>query len=224
MGAPKGASAMTVEKSPSASADRAPQARLHAALPHAGPARPHEAGHPRHPRDRGREFPSQKALDIFAAHGCGSTPSARSSRSRPTSCSRPWRRAPRYFDLGARDPACAFSLSRRHHLLHERRLRRRDRRLRDRASSGPRPRPTWRASRACSDYLSSISFWWPTISAGDCGETAQLHELDAGWNNTVKHLQGMVNGAREARYARRDGDGRSPAAPRSCAGGPCSPT
>ncbi len=51
------------------------------------------------------------------------------------------------------------------------------------------------------DYLSSIAFWWPTLSAGDCGETAQLHELDAGWNNTVKHLQGMVNGAREARYA-----------------------
>ena len=51
------------------------------------------------------------------------------------------------------------------------------------------------------DYLSSISFWWPTVSAGDYGETSQLHEIDAGWNNTVKHLQGMVNGAREARYA-----------------------
>jgi trimethylamine--corrinoid protein Co-methyltransferase len=51
------------------------------------------------------------------------------------------------------------------------------------------------------DYLSSIAFWWPTLSAGDHGETAQLHELDAGWNNTVKHLQGMVNGEREARYA-----------------------
>jgi trimethylamine--corrinoid protein Co-methyltransferase len=51
------------------------------------------------------------------------------------------------------------------------------------------------------DALSSISFWWPTVSAGDCGETAQLHELDAGWNNTVKHLQGFVQGGRQARYA-----------------------
>jgi len=51
------------------------------------------------------------------------------------------------------------------------------------------------------DALSSIAFWWPTLSAGDCGETAQLHELDAGWNNTVKHLQGFVQGEREARYA-----------------------
>ena len=32
-------------------------------------------------------------------------------------------------------------------------------------------------------------------------QTAQLHKLDAGWNHTVKHLQGMVQGEREARYA-----------------------
>jgi trimethylamine--corrinoid protein Co-methyltransferase len=51
------------------------------------------------------------------------------------------------------------------------------------------------------DYLSSIAYWWPIVSAGDCGVTAQLHELDAAWNNTVKHLQGMVQGGREARYA-----------------------
>jgi trimethylamine--corrinoid protein Co-methyltransferase len=51
------------------------------------------------------------------------------------------------------------------------------------------------------DYVSSISYWWPTVGAGDCGQTAQLHELDAGWSNTVKHLQGMVQGEREARYA-----------------------
>jgi trimethylamine:corrinoid methyltransferase-like protein len=51
------------------------------------------------------------------------------------------------------------------------------------------------------DYLGSICFWWPTVGAGDCAETAQLHELDAGWNNTVKHLQGMVQGRRHAQYA-----------------------
>ena len=51
------------------------------------------------------------------------------------------------------------------------------------------------------DYVSSIAYWWPIVGAGDCGVTAQLHELDAGWNNTVKHLQGMVQGGREARYA-----------------------
>jgi trimethylamine---corrinoid protein Co-methyltransferase len=51
------------------------------------------------------------------------------------------------------------------------------------------------------DYLSSIAYWWPIVGAGDCGVTAPLHELDAAWNNTVKHVQGMVQGGHQARYA-----------------------
>ncbi len=51
------------------------------------------------------------------------------------------------------------------------------------------------------DCLGSISYWWPTVSAGDCGETAQLHEIEAGWNNTGKHLMGMVQGETLARAA-----------------------
>ena len=51
------------------------------------------------------------------------------------------------------------------------------------------------------DFLGSISFWWPTVSAGDCGETAQLHEIETGWNNTTKHLMGMVQGEKLARHA-----------------------
>jgi len=51
------------------------------------------------------------------------------------------------------------------------------------------------------DCLGSISFWWPTVSAGDCGRTAQLHEIEAGWNNTTKHLMGMVQGETLARHA-----------------------
>ncbi len=51
------------------------------------------------------------------------------------------------------------------------------------------------------DYLGSMGFWWPTVGAGDYGETSQLHEIDAGFRNTVKHVQGMVQGERQARYA-----------------------
>jgi trimethylamine--corrinoid protein Co-methyltransferase len=51
------------------------------------------------------------------------------------------------------------------------------------------------------DCLGSIAFWWPTVGAGDCGETAQLHELEAGWTNTSKHLMGMVQGEALANYA-----------------------
>lgn len=44
-------------------------------------------------------------------------------------------------------------------------------------------------SARIADYLSSISFYWPMVSAQDYGATASLHELDAAFNNTVKHIQ-----------------------------------
>ena len=148
----------------------------------------------------GVRFPSQKALDILAANGCHVDAERQVVTFPPDVVLAAMARAPRYFDLGARDPACAFSLS---------------------------DDTTWCTSDGCGtvivdfetgvrrpstkadlarvtrlvDYLSSMAFWWPTISAGDCGQTAQLHEIDAGWNNTVKHLQGFVQGEREARYA-----------------------
>ncbi len=55
-----------------------------------------------------------------------------------------------------------------------------------------------------SDYLSSISFYWPMVSAQDYGHIAPLHELDASFNNTVKHVQTeTVMGERPAGYAAR---------------------
>jgi trimethylamine--corrinoid protein Co-methyltransferase len=51
------------------------------------------------------------------------------------------------------------------------------------------------------DSLPSIGFMWPTVSAQDCGSTSQLHEMDAAYNNTVKHFQGMVMGEDAARFA-----------------------
>jgi trimethylamine--corrinoid protein Co-methyltransferase len=54
------------------------------------------------------------------------------------------------------------------------------------------------------DYLTSIAFYWPMVSAQDCGTTAPLHELDASYNNTSKHVQTeTVMGASLARYAVR---------------------
>jgi len=44
-------------------------------------------------------------------------------------------------------------------------------------------------SARISDYLSSISFYWPMVSAQDHPATPSLHELDASFNNTLKHVQ-----------------------------------
>jgi trimethylamine--corrinoid protein Co-methyltransferase len=53
-----------------------------------------------------------------------------------------------------------------------------------------------------SDFLSSISFYWPIVSAQDYGRLGPLHELDASFNNTVKHIQSVtIIGEELSRYA-----------------------
>jgi len=44
-------------------------------------------------------------------------------------------------------------------------------------------------SARVSDYLNSISFYWPMVSAQDHPIAPSLHELDASFNNTLKHVQ-----------------------------------
>ena len=52
------------------------------------------------------------------------------------------------------------------------------------------------------DYLSSIAFYWPMVSAQDYGCLSPLHELDAAFNNIGKHVQTeTVMGETLARYA-----------------------
>jgi trimethylamine--corrinoid protein Co-methyltransferase len=44
-------------------------------------------------------------------------------------------------------------------------------------------------SARISDYLSSVSFYWPMVSAQDYPIAPSLHELEASFNNTLKHVQ-----------------------------------
>jgi trimethylamine--corrinoid protein Co-methyltransferase len=39
------------------------------------------------------------------------------------------------------------------------------------------------------DHMTSVGFYWPMVSAQDFPATAPLHELEASFNNTVKHVQ-----------------------------------
>ena len=68
-------------------------------------------------------------------------------------------------------------------------------------SSDRSRRRTSRGWRGPPTGLPSIGFMWPTVSAQDMGLTSQLHEIDAAYNNTVKHFQGMVMGDEAARFA-----------------------
>jgi trimethylamine--corrinoid protein Co-methyltransferase len=52
------------------------------------------------------------------------------------------------------------------------------------------------------DYLPAIGFYWPMVSAQDFAGTAPLHEIDASWNNSIKHVQSeTIMGGRDCEYA-----------------------
>ena len=148
----------------------------------------------------GVRFGSPKALGILEEHGAAVDRGSGVVRFAPGLVRRALASAPRSFVLGSRDGGCDLDLAGRETFnttngcgtevvdWH----------------TGVR-RTSTKADLAAitrlTDYLGSVQFWWPTVAASDCGATHELHELEAGWGNTVKHLQGMVQGERAARYA-----------------------
>jgi len=148
----------------------------------------------------GVRFQSAKALDVLQAAGAEVDRATEIVRFPPALVLEAMANAPRRFGLGARDASCDIAVGdgRTYCTTDGCGIEIVDFATRERRRS---TKADLADVSRLQDALSSISFWWPTLSAGDCGETAQLHELGAGWTNTVKHLQGMVNGEREARYA-----------------------
>jgi trimethylamine---corrinoid protein Co-methyltransferase len=148
----------------------------------------------------GARFESPKALAVLREHGAAVDDATGLVRFSPDLLEAALASAPRSYALGARDPALALDLSSGFTYCGPDGCgtevvdwRTGERRLSTKADLAEITR--------LHDYLGSIQFWWPAVGASDRGETAQLHELDAGWRNTGKHLQGMVNGEKAARYA-----------------------
>jgi trimethylamine--corrinoid protein Co-methyltransferase len=149
----------------------------------------------------GVKFPSQEALDVLAEHGAEvdfETEIVRIPRELVTEA---LAGMPRYFKVGGRDPACDFQLERgaTYFTTDGCGVETVDFQTRQRRPS--RKEDVARMAHVC-DYLSSIAFYWPMVSAQDFGRTAPLHELDAAWNGTGKHVQSeTLMGAKPARYA-----------------------
>jgi trimethylamine--corrinoid protein Co-methyltransferase len=149
----------------------------------------------------GVRFPSQKALTIFADHGAEVDWKSQIVRLKPDFVLKALSSNPRYFLLGARDPSYDLPLMDGvtyfttdgcgvETIDFETRLRR------------PSRKDDVGKMARISDYLPSISFIWPMVSAQDHGETAPLHEIDAAWNNSIKHVQSeTVMGEASCRYA-----------------------
>jgi len=139
----------------------------------------------------GVQFPSEKALEIFAENGAQVDRDSQIVKIPRDLVLKAMSTVPRYFTLGARNPD--FDL-----------------RLQDGVSyftndgcghnvvdfnTGER-----RASRKTdvgmmariNDYLSSMAFSWTMVSAQDCGITSSLHEIDITWKNNTKHYQSVT--------------------------------
>jgi len=136
----------------------------------------------------GFHCPSEKALKIYAEHGATVDFDTQIVKLSPDVILEALSHAPRYYTMGGRTEAFDLDLSKG--VTYEatdgtgtktidyltRKLRSS---LKDDVAKSAR----------ISDYLSSISFYWPMVSAQDHPVSPSLHELDASFNNTLKHVQ-----------------------------------
>jgi trimethylamine--corrinoid protein Co-methyltransferase len=149
----------------------------------------------------GIHCPSERALSIYAEHGAQVDFETQIVKLPADVVLEATSHAPRHYTLGARSPAhdlnldgttfyCATDGCGTETIDFETRQRRRS--VKEDVAKSAR----------VADYLSSIGFYWPMVSAWDCREAAPLHELDASFNNTVKHVQSeTLMGEQTARYA-----------------------
>lgn len=149
----------------------------------------------------GVRFPSEVALSVLAAHGAIVDWRSQVVRLPRELVFKAIGTLPRYFRLGARAPEYDLQLAGDAVYfttdgcgVETIDFDTRQRRASCKADVG--------RMAQIADYLPSIAFYWPMVSAQDFGRTAPLHELDASWNNTVKHVQSeTLMGAAPARYA-----------------------
>ncbi len=157
----------------------------------------------------GVRFPSEKALQVLADHGTFVDHKAQVVRFPRDVVMKAMSTVPRTFTLGARersydlplDDGCTYFTTDGCGVETV-----------DLPAPGAGPGETRQLRPSCkedvakmariSDYLPSIAFIWPMVSAQDHGRTAPLHELEAAYNNTIKHVQSeTIMGEAPARYA-----------------------
>ncbi len=151
----------------------------------------------------GVHFPSMRALRVFAEHGADVDQDRQIVRLPPDLVRQSLGHAPRTYTLSGRAAGTDLLLDGKASYFGT-----------DGCGTQTVDFETGVLRRSCkddvarmarvADYLSSVSFYWPMVSAQDGGRLAPLHELDAAFNNTVKHIQSeTVMGEMPARYAVR---------------------
>jgi trimethylamine--corrinoid protein Co-methyltransferase len=139
----------------------------------------------------GVQFPSEKALGIFAEHGALVDHESQIVNFPRELVLKAMSTVPRYCTLGARDPAFDLQLQDGvsfftndgcgHNVVD---FKTGEKRASTKADVGMMAR--------INDYLSSMAFSWTMVSAQDCGVTSPLHEVDITWKNNTKHYQSVT--------------------------------
>jgi trimethylamine--corrinoid protein Co-methyltransferase len=149
----------------------------------------------------GIHCPSEKALQIYAEHGARVDFDSQIVKIPPDVVLNYMAHAPRFYTMGARSKAhdikldgtafyCATDGCGVETIDFVTRQRR------------PSQKEDVAKMARVADHLPSIGFYWPIVSAQDFPGTAPLHELEASFNNTVKHVQSeTIMGEKLGRYA-----------------------
>jgi len=149
----------------------------------------------------GIHCPSKIALDIYQAHGGLVDYENEIVKLPPDVVMEAMSHAPRFYTMGGRTPDFDLVLDGKamHLATDGTGTETVDYKTKQRRAS---TKEDVADSARISDYLSSIAFYWPMVSAQDYKHSAPLHELDASFNNTLKHVQTpTVVGVKEAQYA-----------------------
>ena len=151
--------------------------------------------------ETGVHCPSEKCLKIYAEYGAQVDFEKQIVRISPELVKSSLSTAPRYYVMGARSPAhdinfdgsglyCSTDGCGVETIDFATRQRR------------PSCKDDIAKMARIADYLTSIGFYWPIVTAADHASTSPLHELDASFNNTVKHIQSeTVMGEQLGKYA-----------------------
>ena len=149
----------------------------------------------------GVHCPSERALNIYAEHGAQVDFGTQIVKLAPGIVLEAMSRAPRYYTMGARSPTFDLNLDGTAMFCATDGCGTETIDFKTRQRRQPRKDDVAKMARVA-DYLSSIGFYWPIVTAQDFPATAPLHELHASFNNTVKHVQSeTVMDDVSARYA-----------------------
>lgn len=137
----------------------------------------------------GVKFPLPEALDILESHGAQVDRATRIARIPAPVLEDALKSAPPAYTLAARNPDRDLHLDGNHVFLGTDGC---GVQVQD-ALTGELHTSTKKDVADCArlaDALNEIGFWWAMVSAQDCPpESRGLHELEAAWNQTTKHLQ-----------------------------------